>query len=59
MTDVRTIPASARLHSAIVEQRITLLDDPELAKRAADAIAKHSGAAGGSTSPPSAPTSTG
>lgn len=42
MTDVRTIPASARLHSAIIEQRITLPDDPELAKHAADAIAKHS-----------------
>ncbi len=42
MTDVRTIPASARLHSAIVEQRITLPDEPELAKHAADAIAKHS-----------------
>jgi hypothetical protein len=41
-TDVRMIPASARLHAAIVEQRLVLPDDPELAKHAADAIAKHS-----------------
>jgi phage terminase large subunit-like protein len=40
--DARMIPASARLHSAIVEQRLTLPDDPELARHASDAIAKHS-----------------
>jgi phage terminase large subunit-like protein len=42
MTDTRTIPASARLHSAIVEQRITLPEDPEIARHAADAIARDS-----------------
>jgi len=36
------IPASARLHAAIVEERITLPDDPELARHAADATARHS-----------------
>ena len=41
-TDVRMIPASARLHAAIVQQRLTLPDDPQLARHAADAIAKHS-----------------
>ena len=40
--DVRMIPASANLHAAIVEQRLTLPDDPELARHAADAIARHS-----------------
>jgi len=40
--DQRMIPASARLHAAIVEQRLTLPDDPELARHAADAIARHS-----------------
>jgi phage terminase large subunit-like protein len=40
--DARMIPASSRLHAAIVEQRITLPDDPELARHAADAIARHS-----------------
>jgi phage terminase large subunit-like protein len=40
--DARMITASARLHAAIVEQRITLPDDPELARHAADAIARHS-----------------
>ena len=34
------IPASARLHAAIVEQRLTLPDDPELARHASDAIAR-------------------
>jgi hypothetical protein len=36
------IPASARLHAAIVERRLTPSDDPELARHAADAIARHS-----------------
>ena len=40
--DARMIPASARLHAAIVEQRIVLPDDPELARHASDAIARHS-----------------
>jgi len=41
-TDQRMIPASSRLHAAITERRITLPDDPELAKHAANAIARHS-----------------
>ena len=41
-TDVRMIPASQRLHAAIVQQRLTLPDEPQLARHAADAIAKHS-----------------
>ena len=40
--DARMIPASARLHAAIVEQRLTLPDDPEFARHASDAIARHS-----------------
>jgi hypothetical protein len=36
------IPASARLHAAVVERRLTLPDDPELARHASDAIARHS-----------------
>ena len=40
--DARMIPASARLHAAIVEQRLTLPDDGELARHASDAIARHS-----------------
>ena len=36
------IPASARLHAAVVEQRLTLPSDPELARHASDAIARHS-----------------
>ena len=35
------IPASARLHAAIVEQRLTLPDDPEFARHATDAVARH------------------
>ncbi len=35
------IPASARLHAAIVEQRLTLPDDPEFARQASEAIARH------------------
>ena len=41
-TDVRMIPASNRLHAAIVEQRLVLPDDRELARHASDAIAQHS-----------------
>lgn len=41
-TDVRMIPASARLHAAVTEGRLTLSDDPELARHATDAIARHS-----------------
>jgi phage terminase large subunit-like protein len=40
-TDVRMVPASHQLHAAIVERRITLPDDPELARHAADTIARH------------------
>jgi len=41
-TDVRMIPASARLHAAIVEQRLVLPDDPQLARHATNTIARHS-----------------
>jgi len=41
-SDVRMIPASQRLHAAIVQQRLTLPNDPEFARHASDAIAKHS-----------------
>ncbi len=40
--DARMIPASARLHAAVVEQRLTLPANPELARHASDAIARHS-----------------
>ena len=40
--DSRMIPASARLHAAITERRVTLPDSPELAQHAAHAIARHS-----------------
>ncbi len=40
--DARMIPASARLHAAITEQRITLPDNEELARHASEAIARHS-----------------
>ena len=40
--DARMIPASARLHAAIVERRATLPADEEFARHAAEAIAKHS-----------------
>jgi hypothetical protein len=36
------IPASARLHAAVVERKLTLPNDRELARHAADAIARHS-----------------
>jgi phage terminase large subunit-like protein len=40
--DARMIPASAALHAAIVERRLTLPDDGELARHASEAIARHS-----------------
>jgi phage terminase large subunit-like protein len=40
--DGRMIPASQRLHAAITERRVTLPDDRELARHAADTIARHS-----------------
>jgi phage terminase large subunit-like protein len=40
--DARMIPASARLHAAVVELRLTLPRVRELARHAADAIARHS-----------------
>jgi phage terminase large subunit-like protein len=41
-SDSRMIPASARVHAAVVERRITVPDDPELAVHAANTIAKSS-----------------
>jgi hypothetical protein len=41
-TDARMIPASQRLDQAIVERELVLPADPELARHAADAVAKHS-----------------
>lgn len=40
-TTVRMAPASQRLYSAIVDKRITLPDNRELARHAADTIARH------------------
>jgi hypothetical protein len=40
--DARMIPASARPHAAVIEQRLTLPDDRELARRASEAIARQS-----------------
>jgi phage terminase large subunit-like protein len=40
--DARMIPASARLHAAIVEQRLTVPADAEFARHASEAIARHS-----------------
>jgi len=40
-TDQRAIPGSARLHDAIVRQKLLLPDDPELRQHAANAIARH------------------
>jgi hypothetical protein len=39
--DARLIPASARLHAAIVEQPLNLPDDAEFARHASEAIARH------------------
>lgn len=41
-TDVRMVPASLRLHAAIVEGRLTLPADADLASHAAHAVARHS-----------------
>jgi phage terminase large subunit-like protein len=40
-TDERMIPASARLHRAVVEQRLVLPADEVLAQHAATAVARH------------------
>lgn len=40
-TDERMIPASARLHRAVVERRLVLPADPTLAQHAANAVARH------------------
>ena len=40
--DARVIPASQRLYDAVINQRITVPDLPELAQHAAGAVAKHS-----------------
>jgi phage terminase large subunit-like protein len=40
--DQRMAPASERLYNAIVDERLTLPDDPELARHASNATAKHS-----------------
>jgi hypothetical protein len=39
-TDQRAIPASARLHDAIVRQKLVLPSDPELRRHAANAVAR-------------------
>lgn len=41
-TDARMIPASAALHAAVVERRLTLPADDRLAQHAANTIARHS-----------------
>jgi hypothetical protein len=40
--DTRMVSASNVLHAAITDQRITLPANPDLARHAADAIARHS-----------------
>ena len=40
--DARMIPASARLHAAIVEQRLVVPDNAQLARHASEAIARNS-----------------
>jgi phage terminase large subunit-like protein len=40
-TDVRMVPASARLRSAVVERRVVLPPDPKLARHAANAVQRH------------------
>lgn len=39
-SDSRMIPASERLHRSVAEERLTLPDDPELERHAANAIAR-------------------
>ncbi|MBA3735177.1 MAG: hypothetical protein H0W90_08270 [Actinobacteria bacterium] len=41
-SDSRMLPASDRLYRAVVEQRLTLPDHPELRQHAANAVARHS-----------------
>jgi phage terminase large subunit-like protein len=41
-SDARMIPASQRLHRAVVEQRLCVPDDPVLARHAANAVARQS-----------------
>lgn len=40
-TDVRLCPASQRLRQAVVDQELTVPDDPELARHAANAVQRH------------------
>lgn len=40
-TDARMIPASARLHRAVVEKRLTVPDDEQLRQQVANTIARH------------------
>jgi phage terminase large subunit-like protein len=40
-TDARMVPASERLHRAVVEQRLTVPDQDELRAHVANTIAKH------------------
>ncbi len=40
-SDTRMVPASTRLYSAIVEQRLVVPDHPELRQHAAAAVARH------------------
>lgn len=40
-TDVRMVPASGRLREAIIQQRLTLPDDPTLSLHASNAIQRH------------------
>lgn len=41
-SDSRMIPASDRLYRSVTEERLTLPPDPEFARHAADAVARHS-----------------
>ena len=41
-SDARMIPASQRLHRAVVEQRLCVPGDPVLARHAANAVARQS-----------------
>jgi len=41
-TDARACPASERLYRAIIEQRLTLPNDPKLNEHAANAVQRHS-----------------
>jgi len=41
-SDSRMVPASGALHEAVVQGRLRVPDDPELAQHAADAVQRHS-----------------